>query len=65
MKPLFTMACTIKTPKMGTMTILAKATSIIAISGRRENGLCNFKLAKLAPSRIKAMGTVRLPTKDA
>lgn len=61
MKPLLTMACTVRTPMVGINTNFATQTEIIAAIGRREIGRGIFILAKEAPRSTVLSGTAIAP----
>lgn len=65
MKPPVTIACTMKTPMMGSNTNFAKQTERIAATGRREIGRGTFILAKDAPKSTRESGIVMEPRKAA
>jgi hypothetical protein len=64
-KPLFTIAWTMKIPMMGNITSFATQTERIAAIGRREIGRGIFILAKKVPRSTRESGIVIEPMKAA
>ena len=65
MRPLLTMACTMRMPMMGNSTNFATQTERIAAMGKREIGRGIFILAKEAPRSARESGIEMAPMKEA